>query len=384
MSDQIIPLAGTLKRSADGSFTLTLTGNAGTPIPPNPTDPRPVKVFNATGGNDTAALQNWVTAQPNDAIYDIKGVAAVDRLIRFTNKRNVKVTSSNGGGFRAVSNMDPNQGFASMVIGEGFTDSAFDGLKFNCNGKQAMGAFVFQSTRPKVLNCEVWNIARNPNGAPWAGIYGEQNTEAEVGNCNVHDTDQEVRGIWLGVGSRLDVRPHIHHNVTRHTGHSGIIAEADGPNVHHNQVFDIYAHGTGYKFIARGGSDAVFDDNLVDGTLVGAGIMVEGSGVFPKIYIRRMTGKNCGPVGSTFGLLYVAGSAGTKNIELSGCSLDGCKSIGAAQYADSFKLTNNQVVNGPAVFHLELNCTNFQLQGSGKADIGQGCSNVWVDGQKVA
>src|SRR5262245_40875142 len=98
------------------------------PIPPDPgPDPRPVKVFTATGADDTTALQNWINSQPNDAIYDIHGTAAINQNgIRFTNKNNVKVTSTNGGGFKAISDTLYNASvFSAMVYAEAFNNSAF-------------------------------------------------------------------------------------------------------------------------------------------------------------------------------------------------------------------------------------------------------------------
>lgn len=392
MSEQTIPLVGTLTRSDDGSFTLTLKGSVASvsPIPPDPppaADPRPVKTFTATGGDDTSSFQAWVNTQPNNTIYEVRGSVGVNAQgIRLINRTNVTVrAAAEGGGFRAIGEGLYHTPFSSMIYCESFNGSSLERLKLDCSGKKAMGVNLMRSARTKLAGCEAWNIQGDSVGYPWAGIYGEQNADIEVDACHVHDTGVGVRGIWFGVGNRFDVRPHIHHCATRHTGHTGIVTESEGPHVHHNQVRDVYRDGTGFKFIARGQNvDALWDDNFVADTL-SAGFMIEGSGVRPpKIYVRRWTANNCGAPGTTFGFLYVSNSQGVRNLELDGAILDNCRSIGAAQYLAEAVLRNVTVKNGSDLFHYELNCNNIRQSAAGRADIGQGVTNIWVNGVKVA
>jgi hypothetical protein len=366
--------------------SMELTFNPEPPDPPDPPDPeppdpRPVRVYQANGTDDTAALQSWLNQQPNDSIYDIQGTAAINSQgVRVLGKVRVKITSSNGGGFKAISNGPYTSPFSAMVYAEGFNESEFNGLKFNSNSKQAMGIFLLKSTRGKVLKCESWGVAQNPNGAPWAGIYGEQCTETEIGYCHVHDTAPTVRGIWLGVGDRRDSKPHIHHCKVERTGHTGIITEANGPYVHDNEVYDIPQHGTGYKFIPRGPADAaMWENNLVSGT-GNAGFMMEGSTTDPPIEIRNHTFKNCGADNTTFGGFYLVNGQGNTNLNIHDCSFENCRRLGAMQYVTNSQFRNMTIKSSSDLWSLELNNANLMFQNAGKVEMGQGNSDINVQG----
>lgn len=361
-----------------------ITANIIQPNPP-PVDPRPITVFIPPAGDCTAAMQNWLNVQPNNAIWDIQGLANINTAgLRISSKTNVKLTSSTGGGFKAIGSGVYSTPFSSLFYSEGLASCSFESLKFLSNSRPVMGLFLNRSINCKILACESSLVAGGISGAPWAGIYGERNSDTEVANCLVSALGNGIRGIWFGVGDRFDIRPHVHHNTVRDPGHTGIVTESSGPNVHNNSVYNSLRDGTAYKFIPRGDLvDAMFDDNLADGT-ANAGFMIEGSGILPKIFIRRFTANNCGQVGTTFGMLYISGSSGTANVEVSDCILNSCQRIAAMQYATGITLKRNVTTNTPAIVDLELNCTNIVLEQSGDVTIGNNCSNVWVNGVKKA
>jgi hypothetical protein len=366
--------------------TVEITFDQNPPDPPDPPDPqppddRPVKTYQASGNDDTSSLQNWINQQPSNAIYDIRGTAAINTQgLRVMGKTNVKITSTNGGGFKAIGNGAYTGPFAAMVYAEGFNDSSFDALKFNCNGKQAGGVFLCKSTRGRVLHCEAWNVAQNPAGAPWAGIYGEQCIETEIGYCHVHDTGPEVRGIWLGVSdSRRDSKPHIHHNRVERTGHSGIIAEANGPHFHDNEVYEVRQHGSAYKFIPRGPADAALFENNLAADTGNAGFMIEGSNVDPIIEVRGHVSKNCGADGTSFGGFYIVSGQGNANLNIHDCKFENCKRLGALQYVTNSQF-RNMTISGNNQWSLELNNSNLTFENAGSVEMGQGNSGINVQG----
>lgn len=355
------------------------------PDPPTPTDPRPISIFTPPAGDCTVALQNWLNVQPNNAIWDIRGLANINTAgLRISAKTNVKLTSSTGGGFKAIGNGAYSTPFSSLFYSEALTSCSFESLKFLSDGHPAMGLFLYRSTNCKILACESSGVAGGLSGAPWAGIYGERNSDTEVANCLVTALGNGIRGIWFGVGDRFDIRPHIHHNTVRDPGHTGIVVEASGPNVHNNSAYNVLRDGTAYKFLARGAVvDALFDDNLADGTAQAA-FMIEGSGIYPKTYLRRFAARNCGKIGSTFGMLYVSNALGVQNVEVSDCALTNCQRIAAMQYATNITFKRNTTANTPALVDLELNCVNIVLDQSGDVTVGPNCSDVWVNGVKKA
>lgn len=373
------------------AFDIVVSGNP-TPIPPDPTpvDPRPVQVFTPSGGDDTAALQDWLNAQPSDAIYDIRGVAQISSSgVTMAGKKNVKVTSTTGGGFRAIS-PHYDSAYASLVYAPNNDSVSFENLLFDIAHNSAQGLFIHKSPNSKILRCEVKDIVYVPrDGPPYAAIKGDLCDNLEIGGCNIHDLDSApqmaVRGLWIGVGNELTSRAYIHDCVCSHTGHTGIVVEGNGPRVINNKVSATYGGGSGYKFVPRGDPDeAIWDNNIVDGTSNG-GFMIEGSDSKPsKIWVRNWQASNVGRDGTTFAFLYVAGDAGTSNVQMSGCKLDNCKRVATLLYASNFAFSDLTVTNGEPIIECYQDCDGVTLVNAGRATIGPRVTNVWVDGVKKA
>lgn len=362
------------------------------PDPPDPIDPRPVVTFTAPTGDCTAQLQNWMNTQPSNAIWDILGVASINATgLQISGKTNVKLTSSNSGGFKAIGNGSYAPAYSSLLYAANTTDCSFENLRFDGNNKSAQALFVHRSTRPKILRCEAWNIQYIPGGgAPYAALKADVCTDAEIAYNNIHDLGgidggSGVRGIWAGVGSsEYSTRPHIHHNTITRPGHTGIVTESTAPIVTDNIVTAALIQGTGYKFIPRGPiADAIFDNNTVDGT-AGSGIMFEGSGVFPAhIYVRGWKASNIGKAGTTFGFVYISGSAGTRNVEIRGNNLVNCKRLANVNYGWDLKFTDNVGTGNSILIALENECHNIVVTNSGSVEIGTNCSNIVVDGHVI-
>lgn len=357
-------------------------------IPPIPTDPRPVQVYTPPAGDCTTALQAWMNAQPNNSIWDIRGVASINTAgLRILNRNSVKVTSSTGGGFKAIGTGLYSTPYSSLLYAEGVTDCSFESLRFDGNGKNAQALFVNKSLRPLIRSCEAWNIQNIlGGGAPYAAIKADACTDPEISFCNVHDTggkdnDSGVRGIWCGVGGEYSIRPKIHNNTAMNTGHTGIVTESSGPIVINNTVANVLIQGTGYKYIARGAvADAILDSNTVD-SCVGSGIMVEGSPVHPAhIYIRNWAASNVGAAGTSFGMVYISGSDGTKNVEVSGNTLTNCKRIANINYGYNLVFRDNVVTGGVNTIDLENEVHGVIVTRSGFVNVGSNVTNVVVDG----
>jgi hypothetical protein len=359
--------------------------------PPDPSDGRPVIVFNATGGDDTQALQNFINGQGNNVILDIHGVAGIGgQGVTIQSKIGVKITSTTGGGCKAISDGQYSTPYSSMLYGNNLTECTFEDLQLDGNGKNAQGLYLNQCVRSKMLRLHAWNIRHAASGPPYAALKADSSVDIEVGHCNVHDLSgaggngEGVRGIWLGVGGSFCVRPYIHDCLVVNPGHSGIVTESSAPRVVNNKVHEVVIDGTGYKFIARGDpAEADYSDNYVESTANG-GFMIEGSDVHPtKIYVRNWVARDVGGMGTSFGMLYVSGSQGVRNVVGENWNLDGCMRIANFNYLFDSTFKDIVVNDGPPVSALEHEVHNIQFNNAGTVEIGSNVTQIWVDGKQV-
>src|SRR6185436_19443601 len=158
------------------------------------------------------------------------------------------------------------------------------------------------------------------------------------------------------------------------------VTESSGARVWSNIVRDVLVQGTGFKLIARGEAlESVWEDNAVE-RCFGAGMMIEGGGPTPNIIVRRMTGRDIGRTGPgrEFGLMY----GNPANLIVSDCQILRCMKLAAFNDARSIKFLNN--TGDRLIVSLENNCSGISLVNSGGVEIGRNCSDVTVDGKRVA
>ena len=368
----------------DGNtYNFTLNGS-------EPQPPSNEFIFETAGGRDeTERFQNWVNNLPAaDCTAKINGIVDInERGIVISDKTNIRFTTDDYGGFRAISQQTYQTPYSSLVYVANTSRCVFEGLIFNGNGSRAQGIFIHKSERPEIIGCEVYDIKNSDSGPPFAGIKVDACQFPVIRDCYIHNLGgaagkEGVRGIWCGVNdSEYCVQPLIEGNVIENTGHTGISTESSGPIIRKNQVMSVSIQGTGYKFIPRGEPlQALFEENLVNGTH-DSGIMIEGSNSQPQVIIQKFEAFNIGHSGSSFGFAYLNRAS---RVTLSDNLLHNCKRVANLNNCNQIDFLNNDVSTGDSRVALESNNNTVYIDNSGTAELGSNNTNIYVNGVKVA
>jgi hypothetical protein len=291
-------------------------------------------------------------------------------------------------GIRSTNGNQMNGPYGAMLVLQNALECVVMGLELDANGNPTELIFVNSGIGCRIEGCYLHDIRGNQSGQPFAAIHSQVVVGLKVHNNRVERTDpngEGVRGIW--VPSRADTS--IIGNSLADIGHTGIAFEGDGCEIRGNIIRNIKAHGAGMKIhyrVVRQSKEPratrplLVTENVVDGS-VNSGIMLESCAV-DGIDIVKNEFKNCGKQGTSFGAIYSSSNA--TNVVFRENKLDNCRSIAGLIYMNGCRFENNQVVNGPPHVNLEKNCTDVRLTNSGAANVGPGCSNIWVDGRQVA
>jgi hypothetical protein len=336
------------------------------------------------GGDDTGAAQSALEAlTPGQTLY-VSCMANISATLTMSGER-LAIRGRDGGGLRATADM--RGAYASVLYLVDCTDCLVEGLDIDANGRRAE-LFVSRSTRTTVYGNTVHDIAYDDGGPPFAAIQSDRGVDNRfvanrVMRLGGTTGGAGVRGIWVGVGDRHEVRPLVLRNEVSSTGHTGIAAEGNGIVFRENRISDVLVQGTGMKIIHRGDYDAhdYVENNTVRNT-TNAGFMIESSDS-GGVFVRNNVWDRIGADGTSFGVVYVSGSR-TTNVEVSGNTITNAKALANLNNAAGFLFRNNSV-NAEAAVVLESNASGIRLESSGGVVIWDSAdaSDVWVDGVQI-
>lgn len=400
---QTVALTGTMTTDGVGGITIALTGSSGgtTPPPTNPppTNPPPTlpppvdtRVLTPTGGDDTGAIQGALNDLPSGHALMLSGMFQVSNTLWLDGYQKRMIGDpAKPSGIRAMnSGMNGHYG-ALLCTKPSASHCAVQGLEFDAQGKQTELIFIDGGNTNIIDNCYLHDIAYNPSGAPYAAIHSQNVTDLVISRNRIErttgiDGGEGVRGIWI-VGAKGLV---IVGNKVKDTGHTCIIGEGASVVIVGNQCGNSLTQGTGIKLCYRPMNDYqsrtqhgfTVAKNSIN-TTMGAGLMLQDVGEIPGgVLVESNDFINCGKQGTSFGAIYSSNDA--NNVIFRGNKVENCRSVAGLRHARNWLFENSNIVGGSNVVWLEDSCSGITLDRSGTANVGSNCSNVTVDGNKVA
>lgn len=387
-----LTLAGKLSRAADGGFTLTLAGKPGVtpPIPP-PTD---AIVITPTGGDDRGHLQQAIDNLPADKTLMLSGMFNLSDTVWMRNafSKTISGDTSKQSGMRSTNAGIMSGPYASMFCVSDSTSCRVRDLEFDAGGHPTELLYVERGDNVLIERCYLHDVGVMPDGPPFGAIHSEGVITIAVRHCRIErtggylDHDQGVRGIWCkGHEVWIDAC-----NVSD-TGHTGIATEGGTITITRCTVNRPLTQGTGLKMCQRPYNEPIRNRPYVQGQLYCAensvdqtkngGLMLESCDEAVAL-IERNTFKNCGSEGSTFGAIY--SPYPVKGLTWRNNRVENCRSFGGLRHGRGFTFTDSTFAGGSNVLWLEDDCHQITLTRSGQVNVGSNCSEITVDGVRVA
>jgi hypothetical protein len=391
-ASRTVKIAGNLTLNDDGSFALALRGGAGSlpPIDPPPDElPADAVVIQPSGGDDTQLLRDAVAAIPEGGTLALKGMFRVSDTIRMSGGRRRTVMGYPGvrSGILVESASMPGM-YGAMLQFDNAVGSTIRGLEIDAQGHSTLPIEVNGGEDNTIADCYIHDVGYTDTSDPTlAAIHSESGTRLTVRRNRIErtggraDVDSGIRGIWIGKGQ---VDPLVEENDVSDTGHTCIAVEPCSAVIRNNKARNSLTQGSLYKITfhpqAAYGGRVEFYGNEGD-TAKNAGLMVE-AGAFELVDAHDNTFRNCGSEGTTFGALYTSGHT-TRNLRFHDNVIENCRSQGAMNRSQGCAIEHN-TISGENTLWLEFDDADITVNASGKVDVGENCSNIWVDGQQVA
>lgn len=388
-----LDLTGKMVIDAAGNFSVQLAG-AGGPAPPEP-EPPPVDaiVITPSGGDDTSRIQDELNKLPSGKSLMLSGMFNVGATIWLDGYEKVLMGDpAKQSGIR-VTAQGMSGHYGSMLCTTAAAGRCrITGLELDGQNKQTGLVFFDAGVDNEISDCYLHDIACNPSGPPFGAIHSQNVTGLRVLRNRIERTGgyaggEGVRGIYVPGHTSW-----IEGNTVRDTGHTGIAAEGYSIAMVGNLVERIAVQGTGCKLVYRApqrrrhlaeltGEPALyFADNVIRSTK-DEGLMLQDCGD-AAVLIEESQFIGCGHQGSTFGAIYSSNPA--NNVTFRNNRLENCQSIGGLRHARNWLLTDTNIVSGSNVLHLEDDCHQITVTRSGQVHLGSNCSEVYVDGVRVA
>lgn len=398
-------LEGSLARTPDGGFTLTLTGSPGEPpVDPGepPVDP-PVDpgeppedavVITPTGGDDANLIAGAWNSLPDGDTLILSGMFHAAHTIFLDGfGKTLAADPGTPSGIRSTNAGLMAGPYASMVCVRGDECMVRD-LEFDAQGYPTELVFFQGTNLSGIQGCWLRNVACHSGGPPYGAIHSEGVGEIFVVGNRVENTKVNAsagsycRGIWVRANRAL-----VENNTVRDTAHTGIAVEAVEARVAGNLSERAQTDGTGMKMCYRQSGYQksrgrvlytapvlYFTGNIVRDTLNG-GLMLEDCGSAP-VLIEDNQFVNCGAQGTTFGAVYSPHPTSAVTWRLN--RVENCRSLGALRQARNWMLTETEFAGGDHTLWLEEDCHYITLDHSGSANVGPNCDHIVVDGKQVA
>jgi hypothetical protein len=385
-------ITGNLAVTADGGFTLSLTGSpAGEPpvTEPPPDLPPDAVILEPSGGDDTQRLRNAVQAIPEGGTLALKGMFRVADTIKLEGGRNRTVCGyPDVRSGILVESPDMPGAYGSMLWMIDAVGSTMRDMEIDVQNHSTLPMEIVGGSDCTVSGLYIHDIRwEDVNDSTLAAIHSEHSTRLRIAGNRIErtggrsDIDSGIRGIWMGKGQ---VELLVEDNEVSDTGHTCIAVEPASATVRRNKAYNSLTQGTLYKISLHPETPYAgkidFYENHAENSRNG-GLMLEGAS-YESVEIRNNTFRNCGAQGTSFGALYTS-QYWTKNLRFHDNTIENCRSQGAMNCCDNCTIENNKIT-GESTLWLENDDKNITVRNSGNVHIGNNCSNIWVDGQQKA